>query len=350
MVRKTEGATRSSRGKYSRVTRRIWNSASFKALTHPEPCGGWLWFRLLTGTELTSIPGLFQAWEAGLAQALGWSLEGFRKAFLEVRGQGLAEADWATGLVWLPKGIEHNEPESPNVVSSWHFAWAEMPDCELKAKAYQRLESWAKAKGESWLKAFHNACPKPTGKAFAKTSRNHDHDQERSDPDLSQPAKDLTGLPARARESGLAGSDKPTAPEHPRELEAVQVIKLAARKPGERPTVFQELPSRSSPRSVAVPEIFETYAGELGLSSQTYRDTLTDWREKVGPSTHVRLFDVLCRFIESKARRPERSTTPSQPPPASDTVVAWSPPPEGPSDPSPPPPNPLEFPAKASNG
>ncbi len=156
----------SDRGRYSKVSRRIWNSPSFDALSKPKACGGWLFFRLLTGPELTNIPGLFQCWEAGLAQSLGWSLKDFRKAFAEVSGQGMAKADWKKGLIWLPAAIEHNEPESPNVVTGWRSAWQELPECETKVAAYETLLAWAKAKGEAWVAAFEKA----TGKAPPKPS------------------------------------------------------------------------------------------------------------------------------------------------------------------------------------
>jgi hypothetical protein len=154
------------RGRYSRVSRRIWNDSNFRSLSQPKPCGASLFFRLLTGPELTSIPGLFQAWDSGLAQALGWSSKDFAKAFGEISAQGLAKADWSVGLVWLPKAIQHNEPESPNVVVGWRTPWSELPECSLKDEAHSSLLSWAEAKGEAWAKAFEKASGKARGASF----------------------------------------------------------------------------------------------------------------------------------------------------------------------------------------
>lgn len=144
------------KGRYSRVSRRVWNDASFRKLSQPKPCAAWLFFRLLTGPELSRIPGLFQAWEAGIAQALGWQLKDFRKAWREIERQGLAKADWKTGLVWLPKAIRHNEPENPNNVASaaWKADWAELPDCPLKLEAADTLLEWAAEKGPAWVAAM----------------------------------------------------------------------------------------------------------------------------------------------------------------------------------------------------
>jgi hypothetical protein len=80
----------------------------------------------------------------------------FRKAFKEIESQKLAKADWKTGLVWLPNGIKHNEPENPNIVASagWRADWAELPDCALKFEAQDALFEWAASKGPAWVAAF----------------------------------------------------------------------------------------------------------------------------------------------------------------------------------------------------
>jgi len=170
------------RGRYSKVSRRVWNSPSFKKLTQPKPCGAWLFFRLLTGPELSNIPGLFQAWEAGLAQALGWSAKDFRKAFAEVLGSGMAQADWSVGLVWLPGAISHNEPESVNVVIGWRTAWQELPECKLKASAEASLMAWAEAKGEAWAKAFERATGKTRSIQEQKQEQKQEQEQKQNPP------------------------------------------------------------------------------------------------------------------------------------------------------------------------
>jgi hypothetical protein len=158
-------------GRYSRVTRRMWNDAKFRKLTPSQPCGQTLWFRLLTGPELSCIPGVFAGYEAGFAQALRWPLEGFREAFAEVFALGLAEADWECGLVWVPRAIEHNQPESPNVVRGWRTAWVEMPECPLKDKAAREFKAFAEGLGEGFRKAFAEvfgkASPKGLGLALS---------------------------------------------------------------------------------------------------------------------------------------------------------------------------------------
>ena len=158
-------------GRYSKVTRRLWTDEGFRRLSRPPPNGQTLWLRLLTGTELTNIPGLiFPAWPSGMAEALGWTKEGFLKAFAEVFREGMAEADWEAGLIWVPKAIRHNKPESPNVVKSWRMAWAECPECALKVTAYQSFRAFLEGFGEAFLKAFEEGCADP--------SRNQEQEQE----------------------------------------------------------------------------------------------------------------------------------------------------------------------------
>ena len=156
--------------RYSKVSRRVWGDLKFTELSAPQPNAQTLWFRLLTGPELTNIPGLFSARESGLAEALGWPLEAFRKAFREVSERGMAKADWKHGLVWVPKAMEHNRPESPNVVIGWATLWVELPECSLKDKAFQALKAFAESLGEAYGKAFR--------KAFGEGSPNQEQEQE----------------------------------------------------------------------------------------------------------------------------------------------------------------------------
>lgn len=150
------------------MSRRVWNDARFQSLSAPQPNAQTLWFRLLTGPELTVIPGVIPTGAAGLAETMDWPLEGFREAFREVFREGLAEADWKARLVWVPKALKHNEPENPNVVRSWASTWAELPECGLKTTIWSALHDYAKSKGPQWLAAFSEACPKPFSKPLAK--------------------------------------------------------------------------------------------------------------------------------------------------------------------------------------
>lgn len=154
---------------YSKVSRRMWNDATFRSLGGAKPNGQSLWLRLLTGPELTNIPGVVLAWEAGLAQALRWDLDGFRDAFRDVFEHGLAKADWDTGLVWVPNAIRHNPPQSLNVVVSWSKTWDLVPECHLKVECYHGLKAFMEGMPKAFHDAFEKGMPYPRAGARALT-------------------------------------------------------------------------------------------------------------------------------------------------------------------------------------
>ena len=124
----------------------------------------------MTGPFTTNIPGLFSAGEAALAERLGWPLKDFREAFREVSRKPLVKADWKAHLVFVPNAIKYNVPQNPNVVKGWADVWDELPECELKAEAYQNLKSFLEGFNECFVKAFTEACRKYTPK--------QEHEQE----------------------------------------------------------------------------------------------------------------------------------------------------------------------------
>ncbi len=192
------------RSRYSRVYRRMWNDARFMALSAAPPNGQTLFQRLLTGPELTNIPGVFAAGEAGLAEALGWSLEGFREAFGEVSREGLAKADWKARFVFVPKAIRHSKPESPNVVRSWKTAWDELPECSLKSEAFRAIRAYVKDLGEPFAQAFAQACPDP--------SPNQDQDQEQDKERAPQESPTVVGAFVPVLKAAKVTPPPPPAP------------------------------------------------------------------------------------------------------------------------------------------
>lgn len=222
------------RRRYSKVYRRIWNDARFRALSAPPPNGQTLFFRLLTGPELGNIPGLFSVGEAALAEALGWPLEGFRAAFAELSGEaipegfpegfpegyregsreGLAKADWKARLVWIPKAIHNNPPESPNVIRSWRLLWDELPECPLKLEAYRYVKAFVEGLGEPFRKAFAEAIPEGIPPTFPEPRT-----REREISDLKKEERDhethvgvTAALPTLAPPASRSGSRTKSRP------------------------------------------------------------------------------------------------------------------------------------------
>ncbi len=143
-------------GLYSRVTRRMWLSRDFLALSAPKPNARTLWLRLLTGPELGQIPGLFRVTRAGLAEALDWPVPAFERCLKEITDKGMATHDRASGLMWVPRAIHHNAPDNHNVVIGWRQAWKELPDCELRDTASTYLHEWCNVRGDVWARAWVN--------------------------------------------------------------------------------------------------------------------------------------------------------------------------------------------------
>jgi hypothetical protein len=172
--------------RYRKIDTRMYGDSRFRELSSPEPSGKYLWVFLLTGPQTSNIPGLFRAGEMALAEELEWGPEGFRKAFAELFAKGLVKADWKARVVWIPNVIKYNAPENPNVVKSWRPAWDEIPECALKAEAYERLKAFTEGLGEGFGKAFVEGC--------AKVMANQEQEQEQDISTFPQTA--FAGAPA----------------------------------------------------------------------------------------------------------------------------------------------------------
>ena len=156
--------------RYRTLDVRIWGDSKFQLLSSLKPSGQALFLYLLTNPNTTSLPGLYRAGAAGMAEELGWLLEDFMQAFDEVSAQGLVMADFVARVVFIPNAVKYNKPQSPNVVSSWAQHWDEIPECELKRIALNRLEGFIDGMSEAFRQALR--------KAFGKTNGNQEQDQE----------------------------------------------------------------------------------------------------------------------------------------------------------------------------
>jgi hypothetical protein len=174
----TDAQKPAAKSRYRKIEVRMWGDEKFRALSPMPPSGQALWVFLLTGPHTGPIPGLFRSGRAAMAEELDWPVEAFDEAFQEVLSQDMAQADWKAKVVWIPKAISCNRPESPNVVLSWGSEWALIPECDLKREAYEVLKSSIHALGEGFAKAFDKAFEKPSAKPSPKTCRNQEQEQE----------------------------------------------------------------------------------------------------------------------------------------------------------------------------
>lgn len=175
--------------RYRKIEVRTWADERFRRLSPIPPSGQGLWFFLLTGPHTGPIPGLFRAGRAAMAEELDWDVEAFDEAFQEVSEQGMAKADFKARLVWLPKAIRYNKPESPNVVRGWRVELDLLPECDLKREAIEAIREALSDAGPSYVEAFEEvlsgkgkatskADEKPSAKPSAKTMPNQEQEQE----------------------------------------------------------------------------------------------------------------------------------------------------------------------------
>lgn len=147
--------------RYRKVMVAIWNCRDFAGMSDNAKL---LYLYLLTCQYLTSL-GAMRATIPGLAADMRWTEEAFREAFTEAFRKGFVEADERACYVGIPRFLEDNRPESPNVVKSWDSQLELIPDCDLKTQLVKRVKAFVEAlpKGfrEALPEAFRKGMPNP---------------------------------------------------------------------------------------------------------------------------------------------------------------------------------------------
>jgi hypothetical protein len=164
--------------RYRKISVRIWGDERFRSLSKPKPNAQTLWIYLLTGPHTNTIPGLFVSGEGSLSEALEWPLTGFRRCFTELTNCGMALGDWPHRVVWLPKAVNHNRPENPNVVKSWRTAMDEIPECHLKMVAGTALKQFIEGLGEGFAKGLGEGWPSLNFEPLANQEQEQEQEQK----------------------------------------------------------------------------------------------------------------------------------------------------------------------------
>lgn len=153
--------------RYRKISPCIWNDAKVRGLSDK---GKLTLFLLLTHPNMTSL-GALRANLPGLACELGWKTSVFARAFRELLDCGMARQDANAQLIWFPKFLRHNAPESPNVVRGWAAAFEELPECPLKldvlAGAWATLAAFGEGFRDAFREVFGEVLPKPCEKPSA---------------------------------------------------------------------------------------------------------------------------------------------------------------------------------------
>lgn len=155
---------------YSKVARRMWHDEKYRNLSAPRPNAQTLWVFLLTNPYQATLPGLFSATEATIAEFMGWPLRAFRSCWTEIADAGMAMADWRARLVWIPKAVTYDPPANPNVAKSWGYVLSRLPECALRSSAQQFIEAF--------LKQFEERLPEEKRKQYLKAFLDGIHNRQ----------------------------------------------------------------------------------------------------------------------------------------------------------------------------
>lgn len=177
--------------RYRRVTTRMWGDAKFRTLSAPPPNAQTLWQWLITGPYSNAIPGLLRVGEMTIAEDLGWPLEDTRACISEIESQGMAIVDRKSRVIFLPRAIAHNPPQSVNVVKAWRTALREvLPECELVQHALCVIREYLEKSNSPFAKAYVEACVKasPLPCAIQESGyRNQDTGSRKQDQSAREP-------------------------------------------------------------------------------------------------------------------------------------------------------------------
>lgn len=142
--------------RYALVQVRTWSDEKVRSLSAPQPNAQTLFFRLLTGPETSRVPGVILAGRAALAEALGWDLSDFDRCWRELEETGLAVADWAARVIYLPGAFRQvcNLPTSPSTAACWRKELLNAPECDLTRRVDTDLRAMLATMGAAYLGSY----------------------------------------------------------------------------------------------------------------------------------------------------------------------------------------------------
>ena len=123
--------------RYRKIEVKIWMDAKFLALSDDAQLA---FLFLLTHPALTMV-GAMRASAAGLAAEKRWPESRMRETIAELSGCGLVLLDDEALFLWLPNFLRYNEPQNPNAVAGLWNALAELPECDLKQRMVNAIET-----------------------------------------------------------------------------------------------------------------------------------------------------------------------------------------------------------------
>ena len=124
--------------RYRLISQCIWDD---KLVIDADDFTRTVWFALLTGPQVTALPGLLLCNEVDLAAFLRRDPEDVRRAFLEFSRLNRIETDPFYRVIRVVNAPKHNPPQNGNVVRCWWSIWQTLPESQLKYNHIASLRS-----------------------------------------------------------------------------------------------------------------------------------------------------------------------------------------------------------------
>lgn len=138
---------------YRRVySHRLWADEKFGPMPIDSKL---LWLYLITGPNQSLIPGLFRCGESTASHDIGISDPSqFRAAWSTIESQGMAIANWARKLVWLPQALRYGWPRKAETLVEWGRAIDGLPECDERDQASASIQKMARMSGPAFVQAY----------------------------------------------------------------------------------------------------------------------------------------------------------------------------------------------------
>jgi hypothetical protein len=149
----------------------MWDDRDFLSLSDFERT---LWIYLLTGPQVTALPGLQRTSVAIIADTMRREPQDVRAALAVLEERGMVMFDPVARVLRVPNAPKYNAAQSPNHIVAWGKRWREIPDCQLKLDHLPDLElavvrerpgqsaAWERQFG-ALIKALRETSGRPSG-------------------------------------------------------------------------------------------------------------------------------------------------------------------------------------------
>jgi hypothetical protein len=152
---------------YRKIDPTMWDDEQFIGLESNDT--RLLFVYLLTGPDVTPLPGLIVTGAAAISEGLRMGFETVSKGLAELSRKGRIEIDARHRVIRIPNAPRYNAAENPNVLKGFWNHWKKVPESPLKYAHLASLEACidpADAKMVATWRATFGTVPRPSGNGF----------------------------------------------------------------------------------------------------------------------------------------------------------------------------------------